>query len=59
MLYQTVTHLCEGIQEVSDGLLLVQLLHVLPLLWYRSCSLKQNQNQNQAQFIRQSQTQTE
>lgn len=39
---QTDTHLGEGIQEVSNGLLLVELLHVLPLLWHRCSSFKKN-----------------
>lgn len=37
---KTDAHLCEGIQEVSNSLLLVELLHVLPLLWHRRSSFK-------------------
>lgn len=31
----TDAHLCEGIQEVSSGFLLIQILHVLLSLWHR------------------------
>lgn len=38
------THLCEGIQEVPNGLFLVEFLHVLPLLWHRHSSFKERIN---------------